>query len=197
MCSWAARRCGESVLTVPGRTQGSGQAGRGGQTQHSWGLAPSGRCGRAPSRSLTELADVPVSGLAALVVPVEGGRCLHLHTVPEPAPRPEGGEAGRCGGAAGTPCRGQVSSRSSGHLPLVVWLPESEAGEGGWLTHVPAEGSLGCLVGETWASGRWGGISTCTPGTPHPARHHHSPIQKFPVSKSVSVTLLLCSKRLR
>lgn len=37
-------------------------------------------CGRV----LTELADVPVSGLAALVVPVESSCCLHLHAVPKP-----------------------------------------------------------------------------------------------------------------
>lgn len=93
--------------------------------------------------------------------------------------------------------RARVASASSGYLPLVVRLPESEAGEGGRLTHIPAEGSLGRLVGETWGSGRWGGTSASTPGTPNPAHHHHPPIQKFPVSKSVSVTLLPVSKRLR
>lgn len=39
---------------------------------HLQGPAHPGKHRRAPRRSLTELADVPVSGLAALVVPVEG-----------------------------------------------------------------------------------------------------------------------------
>lgn len=39
-----------------------------------------------------------------------------------------------------------------GHLPLVVWLPESKAGEGRRLSRVPAERSLGRLVGETWGA---------------------------------------------
>lgn len=135
--------------------------------QHHWGLTPPERCGRAPGCSLTKLADVPVSGLAALVIPVEGGRRLHLHTVPEPVPRWEGGKAGQCCGMAVTPHRGRMSV-SSRHLPLVVWLPESEAGEGGWLAHIPAEGSLGCLVGETWGGCDVGCHSCPQPGQPVP-----------------------------
>lgn len=101
------------------------------------------------------------------------------------------------GGTVVTPHRGLVSFRSNRNLPLVVRLPESEAGEGGWLTHIPAEGSLRRLVGEAWTSRRWGGTYTRTLCTLHPAHGCHLPIQKFPVSKSVSVILLPVSKRLR
>lgn len=36
-------------------------------------------------KALTKLADVTVSGFTALVVPIEGGRCLQFHTVAKPA----------------------------------------------------------------------------------------------------------------
>ena len=36
--------------------------------------------------------------------------------------------------------------------PLVVWLPKGEAGEGLVLPSGPAEGVLGTLVGEPWAT---------------------------------------------
>lgn len=171
MCCWAARGCKVSapctredpgVWAVVAAGNRPGRAGGG----CPWGLAPPGRCRRAPGCWLTELADVPVSGLAALVIPVEGSRRLHLHAVPKAVPRQEGGEASQHGGTAVTPRRGRVSSGSGRHLPLVVWLPESKAGEGGWLAHVPAEGSLGCLVGETWGSRRWGG-NLPAPWAPH------------------------------
>lgn len=92
---------------------------------------------------------------------------MHLYTVPEPVPRWEGGKAGQCCGMAATPHRVQMSV-SSRHLPLVVWLPESEAGEGRWLAHIPAEGSLGCLVGETWGVRRGLPQLPAPPGQPAP-----------------------------
>jgi hypothetical protein len=35
-------------------------------------------------RGLTKLADITVSSFTTLVIPVEGSRCLHFHTIPKP-----------------------------------------------------------------------------------------------------------------
>lgn len=83
------------------------------------GLGTPGKV-REGSQGLTELADVPVSGLAALVVPVEGSRCLHLHAVPKPVSQQEMGEASQRGGMTVTPHRARVAS--SGHLRTYPWL---------------------------------------------------------------------------
>ena len=53
------------------------------------GLSP-GYPGQGPEegshrRGLTKLADVAVSGFTTLIIPVEGGRCLQLHTVAKAA----------------------------------------------------------------------------------------------------------------
>lgn len=112
-CAPGLRRDAESQCPPPlGRTQGSGQGWQWGTDPAELGTGTTGAqhpregAGGLPGRSLTKLADVPVSGLAALVIPVEGGRRLHLHTVPKPVSQQEGGEAGQRGGTAVTPSRG-------------------------------------------------------------------------------------------
>ena len=63
-------------------------------------------------KALTKLADVAVAGFAALVIPVEGGRCLQLHAVAKPA-----GRGGECSGGGGRREAGRGSKTSpGGHL---------------------------------------------------------------------------------